>query len=60
MAWVGKFLKPTQFQPPAMGRAAAHQLKLSRAPSNLALRASRDGAPQLNWVPCSCASPPSY
>ena len=32
---------------PAMGRAAPHQLRLPRAPSNLALSASRDGAPQL-------------
>jgi len=34
-----------------MGRAAPHQLRLPRAPSNLALSASRDGAPQLLWVP---------
>ena len=32
-------LKPTQFQPPAMGRAATQQLRLPRAPSNLALSA---------------------
>ena len=43
-------LKITQFQPPAMGRAAPHQLRLPRAPSNLALSASRDGAPQLLWA----------
>ena len=30
---------------PTMGRAAPHQLRLPRAPSNLALNASRDGAP---------------
>ena len=33
-----------------MGRAAPHQLRLPRAPSNLALSASRDGAPQLLWA----------
>lgn len=27
-------LKPTQFQPPATGRAAAHQVRLPRTPSN--------------------------
>jgi len=44
MAWVGRDLKPAQFQPPAMGRAAPHQLGLPRAPSSLALSASRGGA----------------
>ena len=34
----------------AVGRAAPHQLRLPRAPSNLALSASRDGAPQLLWA----------
>jgi len=33
-----------------MGRAAPHQLRLPRAPSSLALSASRDGAPQLLWA----------
>jgi len=33
-----------------MGRAAPHQLSLLRAPSNLALRTSRNGAPQLLWA----------
>jgi len=28
----------TWFQPPAVGRAAPHQLRLPRAPSNLALK----------------------
>ena len=35
---------------PAMGRAAPHQLRLPRAPFNLALSTSRDGAPQLLWA----------
>jgi len=42
MVWVGRDLK-VQFQPPAMFRAATHQLRLSGASSNLALSASRDG-----------------
>jgi len=33
-----------------MGRAATQQLRLPRAPSNLALSTSRDGAPQLSWA----------
>ena len=59
--WFGLegILKPTQFQPPAMGRAATHQLRLPRAPSNLALSASRDGAPQLVWAACATALLPS-
>jgi len=43
-------LKTTQFQPLAMGRIATHQLRPHRVPSNLALRASRDGTPQLLWA----------
>ena len=38
-------LKPIQFQPPAVGRAATQQLRLPRAPSNLALSTSRGGTP---------------
>jgi len=34
---------------PAMGRAALYQLRLPRAPSNLALSTSRDGASQFLW-----------
>ena len=37
-------LKIIESQPPAMGRAAPHQLRLHRTPSNLALNASRDEA----------------
>jgi len=37
-------LKPTQSQLPAMG-SATYQLRLPRAPSNLAFSTSRDGAP---------------
>ena len=41
--WFG--LEVIQFQPPTMGRAATHQTGLPRAPSNVALNSSRDGAP---------------
>ena len=37
-------LKLIQFQLPATGRAATHQLRLPRAPSSLALNTSRNGA----------------
>jgi len=37
MAWVGRDLKSTYFQPLAVGREATHQMKLPRAPANLAL-----------------------
>ena len=50
MASVGENLKAHPAPTPAMGRAASHQLRLPRAPSNLALSASRDGAPQLLWA----------
>ena len=33
-----------------MGLAVPRQLRLPRAPSNLALSTSRDGAPQLLWA----------
>jgi len=52
MVWVGRTSIPTQLQPSAMGRAAPHQLRLPRAPSNLALSASRNGPQEherLNW-----------
>ena len=45
MAWFGRDLKAHPAPNPAVGRAAPHQLRLPRAPSNLALSASRDVAP---------------
>ena len=42
--------KIIELQAPAMGRVATHQIRLPRAPSNLALIVSRDGAPQLLWA----------
>ena len=40
-----RILKPTQPQPPAMGRAAPQQLRLPMGPIQPGLSASRDGAP---------------
>jgi len=56
MAWAGRDLKVHPVPTPAVGRAAPHQLRLPRAPSNLALSASRDGAPQLLWAAWARAS----
>jgi len=42
-----------------MGRAAASQLRLPRAPSNLDLIASRDGAPTASLGSCASALSPS-
>jgi len=50
MAQVGGELKAHPVPPPAMGRAAPHQLRLPRAPSHLALSAWRDGAPTALWA----------
>ena len=36
--------------PSAVSRAAPHQLRLLRTPSNPALSTSRDGVPQLLWA----------
>jgi len=44
----------------AVGRAAPHQLRLPRAPSNLALHNSRDGATTTSLGSCAIASPPSF
>jgi len=46
MVWVGRDLKAHPDPTPCGGLGATHQLRLPRAPSNLALRTSRDGAPQ--------------
>ena len=43
-------LKITQFQPPCHGQGCPPPVQLPRAPSNLALSTSRDGAPQLLWA----------
>jgi len=45
IGWLGLegTLKPTQFQPPGVGRGTSHQLRLPKASSNLALSTSRDG-----------------
>jgi len=44
MVWVGRDRKAIPAPTPAMSRASPHQFRLPRAPSNLALSASRDGA----------------
>ena len=45
MAWIGRDFRDHPVLPNAMGRAASHQLRLPRAPSNLVFNTSRDGAP---------------
>ena len=46
-------LKIVQFQVPAMGSVATHQLRLPKAPSKLALNTSRDGAPTTSLAACA-------
>lgn len=41
MAWVGKDLENHPVPTPALGRAATHYIRLTRAQSNLALKTSR-------------------
>jgi len=55
MARVGRDL--TAHSAPTHGQGCHHQLRLPRAPSNLALSASRDGEPQLLWAAWARASP---
>lgn len=50
--------KPNQFQPPAVG-SATQQHRLFRAPSSLALSASRVGAPTVSMGSCARVSLPS-
>jgi len=55
MVWVGRDLKVHPAPTPAMSRAAIPQLRLHRAPSNLTLRASGDGAPTASLgILCQC------
>ena len=51
--------KTTLFKSPCCGQGCHPAAQLPRAPSNLALSASRDGAPQLLWaaVPASLSPP---
>ena len=57
--WLGfkETLQPTQLQPCAVGRAAPHQLRLPRAPSNLALSLQGWGT-TASLGSCTTASPP--
>jgi len=44
MAWVGETSEIILFQPSCHGLVSQHQLRLPRAPSDLALFISKDGA----------------
>ena len=59
MPWVGRALKAHPAPTRAVCRAASHQLKLPRAPSNLVFSASRDGAPTASLGSCASVSLPS-
>ena len=59
MAYLERELKAHTAPTPAMGRAAPHQLRLPRAPSNLALSASRDWGTTASLGSCASASPHS-
>jgi len=50
MAWVGRDLKDHVVPTPCHRLVATHQLRLPRAPSNLALSTSRDGASTALWA----------
>ena len=56
--WLGLegTLKTIQFQSLAVSRTATHQLRLPRAPSNLALTTSRDGAHTASLGSCASTS----
>jgi len=58
IAEVGRNLKSTQFQPPAMARDSTHQLRLPRSPSNSPFERLQGWILPL-WVACANASPPS-
>jgi len=44
MVWVGRDLSDRKFQLPTIGRGISHWTRLLKAPSNLALKASREEA----------------
>jgi len=50
MPWVGGDLKAHPVPTPCHGLDAHHQTRLLRAPSNLTLSTSRDGAPTALWA----------
>lgn len=49
MAQVERDLKDSPFPPPAMVRAATHQLRMPRASYNLVLKIFRNGASTASW-----------
>jgi len=59
MAWAGRDLEAHPVPTPCHGLVATHQIRLPRAPSNLALKASRDGASTALWAACSIVPPNS-
>ena len=50
MVWVGRDLRAHSAPTPCHGQGCPPAAQLPRTPSNLALSASRDGAPQLLWA----------
>ena len=56
MAWAGKDLKTHPIPVPCCGQGCHHQLMLPRAPSNLVLNTSTDGAPTAS-LGCNEVSP---
>jgi len=58
VAWFERDLKAHPVPTPCNGQGCLHQIRLQRAPSNLALN-SEKGHPQLLWAACYSASLPS-
>jgi len=52
MGCIGRDLKAHPASTATMGRAASHQLRLPRAPSNLVLTPPETGHPQPLWAAC--------
>ena len=50
IVWVGGDFKALPAPTPCHGLVVPHQLRLPRAPSNLALSTSRDGSPTALWA----------
>jgi len=58
MVWFGRDLKAPPIPTPCHGQGCLHQLRLPRAPSNLALNIARDGAPRASLSSNASASLP--
>ena len=59
LGWTGRDLKGHLVPPPCHGQGCHPPVQLPRASSNLALSASKDGAPTASLDSCASASPPS-